>query len=244
MTSKPIVLVVDGLIAAGKSTLISKCLGPTLRDRGYSVIEILEPVDEWKKSGMLQRYYSDPQKYAFQFQTHVFHTRVRACQKATHSAKKSDSTPHFYLLERSVFTDRIFMLMLLESGIVEQSEYDIYMDLWDMRKENMPFDIDAFIYLKPTIDEAMRRMEVRKRPEETGVSKEYQEALLRKHDEFLNGNTISGLHNDEHDSSLDDIKGKPVLHLDTDVDFVNDSEVKEQIVDGLLTFLRNANLLA
>jgi deoxyadenosine/deoxycytidine kinase len=232
--ASPKVVVVDGLIAAGKSTLISNCLAPKLREKGFVVVEVLEPVELWKSSGLLQKFYDDPSRYGFQFQTFVFHTRVRACQNAVKEAKAQGITPDIYLLERSVFDDRMFMLMLLESGNIQQHEYDTYMDLWTMRRENMPFDIDLFIYLKPSVDETMKRLHVRNRSEESGVSREYQEGLQRKHDEFLNGLYISGLRNGIPDPTLEDIVGTPILHFNTNDNFIDDEGVKEELTMALI----------
>ena len=232
--NSPRVIVVDGLIAAGKSELISKCLGPKLRELGYKVTEILEPVEIWKSSGLLQKFYEDPSRYGFQFQTFVFHTRVRSCQSAVNQNNESGITPDFYILERSVFDDRMFMLMLLETQTIQQHEYDTYMDLWTMRYENMPFSIDLFIYLRPSVDETMKRLLKRSRSEESSVSREYQEALLRKHDDFLGFPVITGCKDGEIDTTLSDIVGTHVLHLNTDEDFINDDEVKTDIVNLVL----------
>jgi len=232
--ASPKVVVVDGLIAAGKSALISKCLAPKLREKGYVVVEVLEPVDLWKSSGLLQMFYDDPSRYGFQFQAFVFHTRVRACQNAVKEAQSQGITPDIYLLERSVFDDRMFMLMLLESGKIQQHEYDTYMDLWTMRRENMPFDIDLFIYLKPSVDETMKRLQIRNRSEESSVSREYQEGLQRKHDEFLNGLYISGLRNNIPDPTLEDIVGTPILHFNTNDNFIDDESVKEELTAALI----------
>lgn len=218
---KPFVIVVDGLIAAGKSHLISECLVPRLNKMGYKTVGVLEPVEEWQRSGILEKFYGDPSRYGFQFQTFAFHSRVRSCQ---HAAEEVDVD--FYILERSVFTDRIFMSMLLDSSTIEQHEYDTYMDLWTMRRENMPFGIDMFIYLRPSISEVMRRLKVRSRSEEGGVSLQYQIDLLKKHDDFLMHETV--VHGD------DDIVGTPILILDTDDNFINDSSVQDGIVRKVL----------
>lgn len=219
----PHVIVVDGLIAAGKSNLIHRCLGPRLRALGYSVVEILEPIEEWQRSGLLQLFYSDPSRYGFEFQAFVFHSRVRKCQEAM--VEGTD----FYILERSVFTDRIFMTMLLESGKIQQHEYDTYMDLWTMRRENMPFGVDMFIYLRPSLEETMRRLHIRNRSEEQSVSEHYQIDLLKKHDEFLNGEFIR-----TDDTSLADIVNTPILHIDTNDDFITSPQVQNQITQQVL----------
>lgn len=219
----PHVIVVDGLIAAGKSNLIHRCLGPRLRSLGFSVVEILEPIEEWQKSGLLQLFYSDPSRYGFEFQTFVFHSRVRKCQEAV------INDTDFYILERSVFTDRIFMTMLLESGKIQQHEYDTYMDLWTMRRENMPFEVDLFIYLRPSLEETMRRLHIRNRSEEQSVSEHYQIDLLKKHDEFLDGEFIR-----TDDTSIADIVNTPILHIDTNDDFITSPQVQIHITDQVL----------
>lgn len=68
------VIVIDGIISAGKSTLIA-LIQTKLKDR-YEIIVIKESVDKWVKSGILQKFYGDKKRWSYHFQTKVFHDRI------------------------------------------------------------------------------------------------------------------------------------------------------------------------
>src|SRR3990167_7037947 len=130
--SNPVIVVVDAIIGAGKTTLIRDCLIPLLTLKGWRVTEIREPVEKWKTTGRLQQFYNDPHRRGYQFQTRAFHDRIRESQEKYRLYK--DSTDIF-IIERSIFTDKLFMKMLLESNTIDITEYEDYFDLWTMWSE-------------------------------------------------------------------------------------------------------------
>jgi deoxyadenosine/deoxycytidine kinase len=212
----PIYVVVDAIIGAGKTTIIRHCLIPYLTNKGWRVTEIKEPVDKWKNSGRLQQFYADPSRRGFQFQTRAFHDRIRECQDKYNKYK--DVTDVF-ILERSVFTDLLFIKCLYEANTIDLSEYEDIMDLWSMWAELMPFKPDLFIYLKPTVEVCMQRLRERNRDGEAGVSEEYQRDLQQKHDDFLGDDFVA----------ISDCKYVPRLLLETDSNFRDDENVRTKI---------------
>lgn len=216
-----IVLVVDGIIGAGKTTLIQDCLVPLLSEWGLRITVVPEPVEKWKSSGRLKQFYEDPARRGYQFQTRAFHDRVKMSQEVF---RKYAAHTDVFLLERSVFTDLLFMESLHESGTIDDSEYEDYMDLWTMWEEVMPFRPDLFVYLKPDVDVAMDRLRERNRDGEAGVSKEYQIALEQKHDAFLGGKFVV----------ISDSHYIPCFHLSTNSDFRDDDSVKKEIASTFL----------
>ena len=52
------IIVIDGEIEAGKTTLIS-LLAAAFEARGLRVAVIPEPVSEWERVGLLQEFYAD-----------------------------------------------------------------------------------------------------------------------------------------------------------------------------------------
>jgi len=214
------VIVIDGIISAGKTSLIEECLVPILTARGYRITVVKEPVDKWKESGSLTQFYKDPSRRAYQFQTRAFHDRIRECQE---QYRKHFSNTDIFLLERSIYTDLLFMKMLLDSNTIDETEFRDYKDLWQMWEELMPFIPTLFVYLKPDVEIAMERLCKRSREGET-VSIEYQKALQEKHDEFLGKDVVK----------ISESRNVSCLHLYTNADFVNDIGVKENITDRIL----------
>jgi deoxyadenosine/deoxycytidine kinase len=214
--SRPLVVVVDGLIGAGKSTLIKECLIPYFINSGRNVTEVKEPVEKWKRNGRLEQYYKDPKRRAYQFQTMAFHSRVHECLKAW---KKHRKTSDIFLLERSIFTDMLFMRMLLHEKMVDETEFEDYKQLWNMWDKVMPFQPHLFVYLRPTVETCMTRLKERNRNGESAVSVKYQEQLMIEHDKFLNSEYVT-IGCDHH---------VPCIVLSTDSNFRDDENVKLHI---------------
>jgi len=226
MTDEPrklpyIVLVVDGIIGAGKTTLIQDCLVPILSEWGLRITVVPEPVEKWKVLGRLEQFYEDPSRRGYQFQTRAFHDRVKTSQEIH---RKYAAHTDVFLLERSVFTDLLFMKTLRESQTIDETEYEDYLDLWTMWEEVMPFRPDLFVYLKPDVDVAMKRLQERNRDGESTVSKDYQVALEEKHDEFLGGDYVA----------ISDSHYVPCFHLSTNSNFRDDDVVKKEIASKFL----------
>ncbi len=223
MPEKFVVIVVDGLIGAGKTVLIKDCLVPIFSKLGWRITVVDEPVEKWQKNGRLQQFYDDPRRRGYQFQTQAFHDRVRESQ---YKFEKYKDCTDIFLLERSIFSDRFFAEMLFESGTMDKTEYEDYIELWTMWKEVMPFQPDLFIYLKPDIAVVMQRIKKRSRNEENSVTNEYQTLLQKKHDKFLGGDLVSITGSDV-----------PCYHLYTNSNFRDDITVQKKIVNDIEEFI-------
>ena len=75
--SQPLLISIEGIISCGKSSLVEKCLVPFLKEKGYTVYLIKEPVKKWEESGLLARFYADPKRYAYHFQSKVCHDLIK-----------------------------------------------------------------------------------------------------------------------------------------------------------------------
>ena len=211
----PKVIVVEGLIASGKTSLLN-----ILKSKYPNSHSIFEPVDEWEKSGALNEFYDslkleNPSPYIYTFQTYAFMSRIK---RILNEIKKVPDA-EVYFLERSIFSDRyLFVDMLMESGLLSKKDYQLYTDWWELWSLVMPVKIDGFIYLNPSPEECIRRLKNRNRSSEKEVTLEYQNALKEKHDNFL-----------KRDIKIEE-KIIPCLELNTDSDFrVDNKEILEKI---------------
>lgn len=216
------VIVVDGIIGAGKTTLI-EVLYNILTSKGYSVVIVKEPVGEWVNCGILQRFYNSPSRWGYHFQTKAFHDRVVENIKVFESNPNAD----FYILERSPFTDTLFMEMLHESNIVDSLEMQHYREWWKLWMRVMPYSPDYFLYLKPDVEVCMNRLRKRNRDGETGVDKEYQQSLEQKHNLFFENGYINVLPD----------KQAKVIRLYTNENFRDDISVQNKIVEQIIDSL-------
>jgi deoxyadenosine/deoxycytidine kinase len=183
MTVDTTYIAFDGILSSGKTSTMSQIV-PEFESRGktYGVIE--EPVKKWVDSGLLQLYYSDVSRYGYLFQTIVFHDRIKACEEGY---KKFNGKVDYVFVERTIYTDTIFMEQLYKSNQITQLEWECYQTWCNDWERFMPFDLDMILYLRPSLEVAMDRLRSRNRDGESGVTEEYQRNLFEAHDMKLRG---------------------------------------------------------
>lgn len=170
-SSKPLVVVIDGIIGAGKSTIIQELA------KSYPVIK--EPVSGWIDSGLLSKFYEDKSRWGYLFQANAFYDRVQAFK-----AMFSNSKSQIFISERSMSSDQIFMDLLHEDKYVTDLEYSIYQKWCSLWPQLLPsFDI-MYVYLDTNEDISSERIHKRGRPGEN-VPQDYLHRLKEKHDQFF-----------------------------------------------------------
>ena len=181
MSSTPKVIVIDGLIGSGKTTILNS-LSKILNDKGVKTLAIVEPVDQWKEIGALEHFYKDIKQNCYEFQTYVYITRVKDLLENYNKYKNDYDV---FIVERSIFSDRyIFVEMLKEDmGNTRMKMYDEWCNLW---KKLIPFEFNMFILLDTTVETSMKRLKIRNRCEELGITDEYQTNLRNTHLNFYN----------------------------------------------------------
>lgn len=178
--SAPQVLIIESEIGGGKSTL-GPLLAAEAGRRGTRAVFVPEPAAEW--ADILPRFYADPARWAYAFQTFVYATRIRAVQRAV--AAHPDA--QLFVLERSPVTDEIFME--LQRGCVAPVEMEMY-EVWRRTfAPLLPLDLAAaaVVYLQPSLDVCMARVAGRARAGEAALPRAYQERLRRAHEALLLG---------------------------------------------------------
>jgi deoxyadenosine/deoxycytidine kinase len=205
------IISIEGNIGSGKTTLFD-----LLRARPalINVVFIEEPVDLWDKirdditgESLLQRFYADPDQYAFAFQTMAFFSRLALLAEAP--------TGCTVVTERSLLTDRdVFAKMLHESGKIDSICYKIYLHNSASFMDVAPSKI---IYVKTDPVVCEDRIARRNRHGESNIRidyliqcEEYHEAMIRNAQceiLVLDGNL------DTHHDSLKSIENFILLNL-------------------------------
>ena len=178
---KPFMIIFDGLIGSGKTTLINS-LCNYMNSKGIKTLSVLEPVHLWKECGALEHFYKDIPQNCYEFQTFVYVTRIKdLLLKYKESKDKYD----VFLIERSILTDRyVFVEMLKnELGTIRYNMYQEWANMW---KEVIPFSFDLFVFLDTDVQTSMERIKKRNRDEETQIPESYQKNLLEAHKTFYN----------------------------------------------------------
>jgi len=195
---------IEGIIGAGKSTLCK-----TLSSMGVDVAP--EPLDTWTVGDvdLLEAYYSNPQKYAYLFQTHVLRSLNRLIDTKTRTCMEP-----YFICERSTASNALFATLQHDIGWLDDLEYASYKQLYHASKTSYA----ARIFLHTDVDVAMERVVARRRAGEETVTREYQKKLYKLHESWHFHETIIG---------------KPVLMIDTTTYDVRSREVGKQVVDWI-----------
>ena len=212
---KCITLSIEGNIGAGKSTLLKILQNALGEDR----IEILpEPVHKWtncRGSNLLGTFYEDPKRYAYTFQSFAFITRLMSQQQP--------QMKEIRILERSSLSDHCFAQNCYETGLMNEVEWAAYQEWWNFFSRSMPGTPDGIIYLRATPRTCHRRVNIRNRNEEEGVSIDYLQQLHDHHEKWLPNKECTPIasSNDEDDlGCLDTQHNLPYIVLnEAEVDF-------------------------
>ena len=211
-------IIVDGVIGAGKTTVISlieKYINSN--DTNLKIKAIYEPVKLWSDTGALQYFYKDIEKNCYEFQTYSYITRIKSVIDDIYNCQDAD----IYILERSIWTDKYIFMELLKE-IVGEMRINMYNTWWEMWSYIMPMRVDKWVLLDTSLEESLKRISSRNRNGENAVDKGYQTRLYIKHIEFYN--------------QLQK-ENKPVVIIDSgimDTDFITNNDKIENIINLIL----------
>ena len=161
----PLVILIEGNIAAGKSTLARElCMRLDMR-----LFE--EPVED---NPYLVDFYSDPKAYAAKMQSWLLNLRYKTYIEALEYIK---STGRGVVLDRSVWSDCVFADNCHNDGLMTDEEYEAYWNersslLAGLRKPDLCIYLDA----SPSVCHT-RIVEIRGRECEQNISIDYLQGL-------------------------------------------------------------------
>lgn len=209
------ILVVEGNIGAGKSTFLSILQG------SMAVDVVFEPTNKWQHVGedgnLLDLFYKDTLRWAYTFQSYAFISRIQSLLDNQKKCTKNG----LQVLERSVYCDRFcFAKNCFEDGNMSKLEWEIYKEWFSWLVESYVQRPAGFVYLRTSPEVCFERLKKRNRSEESAIPLAYLTALHNRHEDWL-------VHKKENMSYLQDV---PVLILDCDQEFEQDSVVQARIV--------------
>jgi len=211
-------IIVDGVIGAGKTTVIS-LIEKQINNNGLNlkIKAIYEPVKEWNDTGALQYFYDNIEKNCYEFQTYSYITRIKSVINEIYDNPNAD----IYILERSIWTDKYIFMELLKD-LVGEMRINMYNTWWDMWSYIMPMRVDKWVLLDTSLEESLKRITFRNRNGESAVDKDYQTKLYNKHIEFYN--TLKK-------------ENKPVVIIESsimDTDFIKNTDKIDNIIKLIL----------
>ena len=168
-------ITVLGNIGSGKTTITKALFESNLIDKRKVLVG--EPVDEWKKIGLLQNFYQDMKRWACVFQMFAFSSRIRRYKDIDWKNYDLCISDAHMISDRHVFAENLH-----NSGFIDNEEkmyYDIYFEHWKkIAPETIP---TLWVYLRTlpstSKERIERRITIEGRPEESGITLEYLQGL-------------------------------------------------------------------
>jgi len=188
------VIVIDGVVGAGKSTLAQKVsdkLG----------IPIYEELQNQTTMNLLEEFYKDKKRWSFTLQIHFLNERFKMI-KDIHKNGGG-------ILDRSIFGDRIFASMLNEDGYMTNDEFLTYSTLLDNMLQHAK-EPTLLVYIDCDLETAKKRIQKRGREMEQSVDEIYWKRLNQKYRDWYESYDISNKFsieaNSYHPDNEDDIE--------------------------------------
>ena len=192
-----------GVVGAGKSTL-SKLLSSR-----ENLPLFPEPVES---NPYLTEYYKEPEKYAFNMQLFLLHSRFR-------QALEAEKLPQC-VMDASIRVNDIFSYLQFKTGIMNSIDYQVYSDISNTYKSMlMPPDLVVYLQCSPQV--SVNRIMKRNRTSELVAPLQYWYQLNQVYEEWYEGYKDSK---------------KICINVDT-IDFVRQEDEEDYILDCILEAL-------
>lgn len=166
-------IVIEGTIAAGKTTLV-ECLA---QDENIEVYP--EPLSNWHSLNglnLVEALYQNPTKWWFPFQSYAILTMTQRHLRVTEKPIK--------IMERSLFaSENCFVEVALRHGMIARPEYDILKEWFHFIQRHHPLHISSIIYLRIPPELSYSRIQLRKRPGEDNITIDYLKTLVELYDD-------------------------------------------------------------
>lgn len=123
MFRKEKVIIVEGIIGAGKSS-ISREMGVLL---GRNTLVLIEPDEKEQLNPYLSLFYNDPKRWALTMQVHLLQARYRMHLQAQWHAMNGHG---YTVLDRSYFGDTAFARLQVRNGSMTEQEFKTYQSIY------------------------------------------------------------------------------------------------------------------
>ena len=157
-----------GMIGAGKTTLAT-ALGERLKLPVY-----YEPVAD---NCYLADFYADMRKYSFPLQVYLLDARFRQQQRIVWDAAGG-------VQDRTIYEDAVFARMLTDAGLMEARDHETYTSLL-ASLSNFMAKPDVIVFLDVSPEESLRRIRLRERDVESGITLDYLTKLHAAYAAFV-----------------------------------------------------------
>ena len=169
--NKGLVVAIEGLIGAGKSTLTNNLCQLC----GYTAFN--EPVES---NPFLVDYYDDPTRWAYAMQVNLLWERFRMFQEATYRALRGE----LCIADRSIYGDAAFALVQYKDKYFTDKEFKSYKTMHETIQPLLPY-CDLVIWLELSPEDTLERIKKRSRTCESNIPIEYLQDLYEAYQSIL-----------------------------------------------------------
>ncbi len=162
-------VIVDGIVGVGKTTLVH------ILSEVMNLIPFYEISDE-KVEHILRNFYSSGERWSFVLQTYFLNKRFE-------QMKRSESDGR-YVMDRSIYGDFLFAKVQHEMGMMSDLEWEVYQDMYSNLVEHV-VPPRLMVYLRCSVDTAIRRLRKRGRDYEQGVDRSYWERIRELYEDMF-----------------------------------------------------------
>lgn len=185
------ILSIEGNIGSGKSTMLKHLRTNLSCNDEYKIIFVDEPLSLWENikdsngKNMIEKFYENPQKYAFAFQMMAFITRLTYLKNAINDALNNNNNKKIIIItERSLHTDcYVFAELLKKQGNIEDVCFQIYMQMFN--EFSSMYSINTLIYVSTTPEICYNRIKRRSRSGEEIISLDYLTQCHEEHEIYI-----------------------------------------------------------
>ena len=167
------IVVVTGLIGAGK-TSVCEALEKELMCKVF-----FEPLPE-TDNFMLEKYYKNPEKYAYSMQTLLLAIRFQAQQEAQWRSTRGE----LCIMDSSIYADKAFLEVQRQCGYIDDNEYKAYGKLCEIHFPFLQYP-DLHLHLALPIYEEINRIKKRSRTCECNIERSYLEKLNDAYEDLI-----------------------------------------------------------
>jgi deoxyadenosine/deoxycytidine kinase len=172
--TRPTIIAIEGSIGAGKSTILVELEKLYFTQNRKDVVVMREPVDVWNAvcdedgENIIQKFYKDPKKYSFAFQTLICNTIVQEMNRIITDNPKCTTI----ICERSLCASKyVFAKMLHDDNLFEKTLYDIYSMAFNQFAQG--YVANKIVYMDCPPVSCLSRINKRRRLGEDNISLEY-----------------------------------------------------------------------
>ncbi len=191
-------VIVDGIVGVGKTTLVRILQSELGLTPFYEISG--ERVED-----LLRNFYSDGKRWSFTLQVYFLNKRFYQMKTAERDGR--------YVMDRSIYGDFLFAKAQHELGMMSDLEWEVYREMYDNLVEHV-VPPRLMVYLRCSVDIAVKRLKKRGRDYEQNVDLSYWEMIRELYEEMFR----------KYDESM-------LLVVDADrIDFVENEEDRRNIV--------------